>query len=420
MTRTRGTARKTQAKNKEESRADATETPAVVAQHSRRRVPFASACKKMESQLKECAEEDEKKVVPLTPVALEVTSRRMGLKKASEVRLVYSTRRSARLAEKNVEIRSGVKNDKPEILRSDLFMKEEGENVEMNVKEMSDGEPEGPEITETSLDENFKKMDGTEVSSGRKQDIPDENDESKPESNVEEILGQHSEIDEPNPEMELCVDAGVEQSSLLYETESELNGERADETELSNGGNVSMTLNESSNDFEDGDELTTTHKDADEVDLKDTIDYGVKNISLESLEFADHVKQDEVGEENETNPNPNGGKQASEEEPVGKSLTLTKKSASKANAKAKKIADISAAKENICSCGSKLVLTKDGVKIAKEVAENVDKNMEKLQVTNKSSKDENGNKSPDHTGDNEASSASASREQTDCGMKPKG
>ncbi|XP_073032994.1 uncharacterized protein [Primulina eburnea] len=531
MTRTRGTARKTQAKNKEESRADATETPTVVAQPSRRRVPVASACRKMESQFKECAEEDEKKGVPLTPVALEVTGRRRGLKKESEVRRVYSTRRSARLAEKNVEISSEVKNEKPEILRSDLFMKEEGEgyNMEMNVKEVSDGVHEVSEITgievETSSEKNFRRMDVTEVSSGQKQDISDENDES----HVEDKLSQNSETDYHNLEMDQCIDAGDEQLNVNCETGSELDGEIADETEPSNGGNVEMTPNESNDYVEDG------------------------------HEFADDVKRDEVGKKNEMNPTNevgNGVKQASEEEPVGNiiaaeeevsesvlaniswqlncsergtvdstlhlnaeflekesnpiegtesqplgkvlcdevenvqteasekavddapssdavenvpasiknspikdfcgsesaatvhspilqnadflqeiktsgikvesgssipprfteidssftiqlnSLTPTKKSASKASATVKNIADVSDNKENIGSCGSK-VLTKESVKIAKDIAENVDKNMdlsdlsmrkltkmlkEKLQITNKSSKDDNGNK----------------------------
>ncbi|XP_073032993.1 uncharacterized protein [Primulina eburnea] len=538
MTRTRGTARKTQAKNKEESRADATETPTVVAQPSRRRVPVASACRKMESQFKECAEEDEKKGVPLTPVALEVTGRRRGLKKESEVRRVYSTRRSARLAEKNVEISSEVKNEKPEILRSDLFMKEEGEgyNMEMNVKEVSDGVHEVSEITgievETSSEKNFRRMDVTEVSSGQKQDISDENDES----HVEDKLSQNSETDYHNLEMDQCIDAGDEQLNVNCETGSELDGEIADETEPSNGGNVEMTPNESNDYVEDG---------------------------------HDDVKRDEVGKKNEMNPTNevgNGVKQASEEEPVGNiiaaeeevsesvlaniswqlncsergtvdstlhlnaeflekesnpiegtecgvqksssreaqplgkvlcdevenvqteasekavddapssdavenvpasiknspikdfcgsesaatvhspilqnadflqeiktsgikvesgssipprfteidssftiqlnSLTPTKKSASKASATVKNIADVSDNKENIGSCGSK-VLTKESVKIAKDIAENVDKNMdlsdlsmrkltkmlkEKLQITNKSSKDDNGNK----------------------------
>ncbi|KZV35981.1 myb-like protein X-like [Dorcoceras hygrometricum] len=566
MTRTRGTAKKTQAKSKEESRADAAETPAARAQPSRRRFPVASACRKMESELKECAEEDEKKGVPLTPLAMEVTSRRRGMKKETEVRRVYSTRRSARLSEKNLGISSELKNEKPEILRSDLFMKEEGENMKMNVKEVSDAVHEMSEITgveaETSLEEN-KKIDGTEVSSGQK-DLSYENDETNDksneeeklsqksetvdprleidqsidagdeqlsvhcekgseldeeradetepfnggnvamtldESNVEEILSQSSETDEPNPEMDLHIDAGVEQS-VPYEIESELNGEKAEETEPFIGGNVAMTLNES-NDFEDADGKSgfdsttefTTHKDADEADLTDTIDHGVKNISLENI---DDVKHDGVGEENEMNVTKevdHGVKQASEEELVGetlccviehteiegnkiaaeevsesvlvslknsptkhfgglesatvhspmhqtayllkeiktcgvetepgisnplrfneidssfttqlKSLTPTKKSASKASSTiVKKIADVSDNKENIRSCGSKLVIAKERAKIAKGLAENIDKNKdlselsmrkltkmlkEKLQITNKS-QDENGNK----------------------------
>ncbi|XP_073037708.1 uncharacterized protein [Primulina eburnea] len=559
MTRTRGTARKTQAKNKEESRADATETPTVVAQPSRRRVPVASACRKMESQFKECAEEDEKKGVPLTPVALEVTGRRRGMKKESEVRRVYSTRRSARLAEKNVEISSEVKNEKPEILRSDLFMKEEGEgyNMEMNVKEVSDGVHKVSEITgievETSSEKNFRRMDVTEVSSGHKQDISDENDES----HVEDKLSQNSETDYHNLEMDQCIDAGDEQLNVHCETGSELDGEIADETEPSNGSEL---------DGEIADETEPSNGENVEMSLNESNDYVEDG---HGMPIPNDVKRDEVGKKIEMNPTNevgNGVKQASEEEPVGNiiaaeeevsesvltniswqlncseggtvdstlhlnaeflgkesnpikgtecgvqrsssreahplgkvlcdevenvqteasekavddepssdavenvpasiknspikdfcgsesaatihspilqnadflqeiktsgikvesgssipprfteidssftiqlnSLTPTKKSASKASATVKSIADVSDNKENIGSCGSK-VLTKESVKIAKDIAENVDKNMdlsdlsmrkltkmlkEKLQITNKSSKDDNGNK----------------------------
>ncbi|XP_073314457.1 uncharacterized protein [Primulina huaijiensis] len=554
MTRTRGTARKTQAKNKEESRADATETPTVVAQSSRRRVPVASACRKMESQFKECAEEDEKKGVPLTPVALEVTGRRRGLKKESEVRRVYSTRRSARLAEKNVEISREVKNEKPEILRSDLFMKEEGEgyNMEMNVKEVSDGVHEVSEITgievETSSEKNFRRVDVTEVSSGQKQDISDENDES----HVEDKLSQNSETDYPNLEMDQCIDAGDEQlnvhceagskldGEIADETEpsngSELDGEIADETEPSNGGNVAMTLNESNDHVEDGHDDVKRDEVGKENEMNPTneVGNGVKQAGEEKPVGNIIAAEEEVSEsvvaninwqlncsetgtvdstlhlnaeflEMESNPikGTECGVQKSssrEAQPLGKilcdevenlqteasekavddapssdavenvpasiknspikhlggsesaatvhspmlqnadflkeiktsgikaepgssipprfteidssftiqlnSLTTTKKSASKASATVKNIADVSDNKENIASCGSK-VLTKESVKIAKDIAEKVDKNKdlselsmrkltkmlkEKLQITNKSSKDENGNK----------------------------
>ncbi|XP_075496758.1 uncharacterized protein LOC142533757 isoform X2 [Primulina tabacum] len=526
MTRTRGTARKTQAKNKEESRADATETPTVVAQPSRRRVPVASACRKMESQFKECAEEDEKKGVPLTPVVLEVTGRRRGLKKESEVRRVYSTRRSARLAEKNVEISSEVKNEKPEILRSDLFMKEEAEgyNMEMNVKEVSEGVHEVSEITgievETSSEKNFRRMDVTEVSSGQKQDISDENDESY----VEEKLSQNSETDYPNLEMDQCIDAGDEQLNVHCETGSELDGVIADETEPSNGGNVAMTLNESNDYVEDGhddvkrDEVgkeneknptnevgngveeepvgdiiaaeeevlesvlaninwqlnysesrtvdsplhlnakgtecgvqksssreaqplgkilchevenlqtEASEKAADDAPSSDTVEnvpasimnspikhFGgaesaatVHSPMLQNADFLKEIKTSGIKAEPGSSIPPRFTEIDSSFTIKLNSLTPTKKSASKASAPVKNIADVSDNKENIGSCGSKAVTKEKRVKIAKDITENVDKNMdllsdlsmrkltkmlkEKLQIINKSSKDENGNK----------------------------
>lgn len=119
MTTTRRTTRRTAAKA---SNVAAIETPVVMAQASRRKVQIASACLKMDSQLKECVEEEEKKDL-MTPAAVGVTSRR---RRAEETeKKVYSTRRSVRLAvNNNMQMLSGEKNGESEVLNNELFAKD--------------------------------------------------------------------------------------------------------------------------------------------------------------------------------------------------------------------------------------------------------------------------------------------------------
>lgn len=78
------------------------ETPAVV--QTAKKAPLTSVCRKMESQFKEC-EEEEKKDALVTPAPSGVsTRRRRGVKEESVVKKEYSTRRSVRLAKKIVEV----------------------------------------------------------------------------------------------------------------------------------------------------------------------------------------------------------------------------------------------------------------------------------------------------------------------------
>ncbi|KAL2228099.1 UNVERIFIED_CONTAM: hypothetical protein Sindi_1789600 [Sesamum indicum] len=90
MTRTRRTACKTLVKDADESQADVTETPTLVAQTNRKKSQMASACRKMDSQLMECVEE-EKKDVSMTPAPMGVTSRRRRVNKESAVQKVYTS-----------------------------------------------------------------------------------------------------------------------------------------------------------------------------------------------------------------------------------------------------------------------------------------------------------------------------------------
>lgn len=133
VTTTRRTTRKTAVKVSHESQVDTLETPALVSQTSRRKGQMASACRKMDSQLKECIEEEEKKDVSMTPAPLGVTSRRRGVAEGT-VQKVYSTRRSVRLAEKNVDVLNDEKSGESELFNNELPTKD-SEHQEVNLKE---------------------------------------------------------------------------------------------------------------------------------------------------------------------------------------------------------------------------------------------------------------------------------------------
>ena len=116
MTTTRRTTRRTAAKA---SNLAAIETPVVMAQASRRKAQIASACLKMDSQLKECVEKKDL----MAPAAVGDASRR---RRAEETeKKVYSTRRSVRLAvNNNVQMLSCEKSGESEVLNNGLFAKD--------------------------------------------------------------------------------------------------------------------------------------------------------------------------------------------------------------------------------------------------------------------------------------------------------
>ncbi|XP_020551453.1 uncharacterized protein LOC105168625 isoform X2 [Sesamum indicum] len=109
---------------------------------------MASACRKMDSQLMECVEE-EKKDVSMTPAPMGVTSRRRRVKEESAVQKVYSTRRSVRLAEKNVEKLNVAENERYELFKKELLTKDAGEDEDMTLKEGPNDSDEVSGITGT-------------------------------------------------------------------------------------------------------------------------------------------------------------------------------------------------------------------------------------------------------------------------------
>ncbi|KAI3471298.1 hypothetical protein Pfo_027961 [Paulownia fortunei] len=226
ISRTRRTTQKTRVKEADESQADAIETPALVA---RKKCHMASACRKMDSQLKECVEED-KKDVSMTPALLGVTSRRRRVEE-SAVKRVYSTRRSVRLAEKNVEMLNEVENEESELFKKELLSKD-GENEEMNLKEGLDDFNELSGITDvdaiTTMEENSENKDNSEVVSDQNQDIS---------------IGKEIKFGS-TAEGEGCIN---------FETEAELDGEKCDNKEDTCGENTVMPLNVS-NEVQQSDE----------------------------------------------------------------------------------------------------------------------------------------------------------------------
>lgn len=119
------------------------ETPAAT---NNRKAPVASVCRKMDAQLKE-VEEDKRigsKDVSETPSVLP-SSRRRGLKLMGENTVIrtYSTRRSARLSEKSI-------NKKIEIVQSELFSEESGENVKTPWRDLDESSNDLGEIIETT------------------------------------------------------------------------------------------------------------------------------------------------------------------------------------------------------------------------------------------------------------------------------
>ncbi|XP_022844573.1 uncharacterized protein LOC111367761 isoform X2 [Olea europaea var. sylvestris] len=136
-TTTRRSTRKTVV-GEEGEKGVAIETPALAAT-TRRRAQVSMVRRKVEAQFEEEEIGKEKKTLPPTPAPLGTTSRRKLKEEESTVKKVYSTRRSVRLAEKSVEIQKSNNEEKLETLKQELFAKEMGDNLNVNLTQGSDG-----------------------------------------------------------------------------------------------------------------------------------------------------------------------------------------------------------------------------------------------------------------------------------------
>ncbi|XP_009765867.1 uncharacterized protein [Nicotiana sylvestris] len=139
LTRSRCITRGKVVRDVDEAKNDMHETPALPT--TRRRAAATSVRAKLESAMKECEPKEkigdwiqgEMKDVPKTPAVL--TSQRKELK-ASSVRQVYSTRRSARIAGKPMH-ESTQENEMSGTLTFDAFTEETEENLEVDSEQYS-------------------------------------------------------------------------------------------------------------------------------------------------------------------------------------------------------------------------------------------------------------------------------------------
>ncbi|KAH6832085.1 hypothetical protein C2S53_007922 [Perilla frutescens var. hirtella] len=194
---TRRTARKTVAKVSDESQVDTAATPAVLAQTGRRKVQMASACRIMDSELKECVDE-EKKDVSMTPaVPVGVTSRRRRVEEGT-VQKAYSTRRSVRLAGKSVQMMNDVTSEGSELFKSEVLTKDSEEGEEVNQK---DGLNDCTDVDATP--------------------IVEENYENEVKSEVVEVQPDNTEcLGGEDTEMPVYVSDEVQQSEGLFSSDS--------------------------------------------------------------------------------------------------------------------------------------------------------------------------------------------------------
>ncbi|PIN03637.1 hypothetical protein CDL12_23837 [Handroanthus impetiginosus] len=243
-TRSRRMTRMTVVKDPDASQVDATETPAAMARTTRKKASMASACRKMDSQLKECVEE-EKKDATMTPAPLGVTSRRRAVKEESAFKRVYSTRRSVRLAEKSAGLLKEVENENPGPLKKDLFAQDH-ENVEMNLTGNSDDLDGVSGITgvdeNTNVEENSEKKDEVEVVSAQKQDVSLVS-EGETVSTGEDEIGHHFEADGSKPEMKDGRDVEIQEVGFGCGTVAEFDERNCDKSENPKDENVVLPLN---------------------------------------------------------------------------------------------------------------------------------------------------------------------------------
>ncbi|KAL6527030.1 hypothetical protein OROGR_016120 [Orobanche gracilis] len=209
-TRARRTTRKTQVKD-----ADAIGTPASMAQTNRKKGQMASARRNMDSQLKECVDEDKKDLL-MTPAPMESTSRRRRVGE-SAVNRVYSTRRSVRLAVKNnVEMVNEVENEESQVFKKESVAKD-GDDEEM--RDGVDNFNELPRILDvvaitTVEEESRNKDEAPEVSICKDEFEPDSDQRQEDTSVVEIVLEAVSD-----QKQDISTGAGIKIDSYAEENE---------------------------------------------------------------------------------------------------------------------------------------------------------------------------------------------------------
>ncbi|XP_009631390.2 uncharacterized protein [Nicotiana tomentosiformis] len=171
----------------DEAKNDLHETPALPT--TRRRAAATSVRAKLESAMKECEPkekfgdqiEGKMKDVPKTP-AVVLTSQRKELK-ASSVRQVYSTRRSARIAGKPMQ-ESPQENEMSGTLTFDAFPEETEESLEVDSEQYSIHKNEEVDKNDTKAEEGSEEVPLGHNNNGAK--IEDFGEESMEESEIDQ------------------------------------------------------------------------------------------------------------------------------------------------------------------------------------------------------------------------------------------
>ncbi|KAH6835564.1 Calcium-binding EF-hand family protein [Perilla frutescens var. hirtella] len=148
---------------------DAFETP-LMAQANRKKKCAALTCKKMDSLLKECTQEEKKDV--LLPSSF--SSRRRRTTENSVVKQVQGTRKFARWAEKSSRLMREIRNENPNFSKKDLLTND-SQDLKLKFKESLDGLDEISGVTHVSpsfnLVENSVNKVEHQVDSTEKQGI---------------------------------------------------------------------------------------------------------------------------------------------------------------------------------------------------------------------------------------------------------
>ncbi|KAH6835563.1 hypothetical protein C2S53_000038 [Perilla frutescens var. hirtella] len=130
---------------------DAFETP-LMAQANRKKKCTALTCKKMDSLLKECTQEEKKDV--LLPSSF--SSRRRRTTENSVVKQVQGTRKFARWAEKSSRLMREIRNENPNFSKKDLLTND-SQDLKLKFKESLDGLDEISGFTHVSPSFNLEE-----------------------------------------------------------------------------------------------------------------------------------------------------------------------------------------------------------------------------------------------------------------------